>query len=392
MPAGPAIAVLTLPASGHVNPALPLLAALAGRGARVVAWSAPEFLGALEAAGCEARDYGDLGADYANPPRRIAGVALMLAEITERLMPRIAAEVGSIKPAVVAHDSMAPWGRVAARALGRPSVCLTATFAVHRRVRLPPRVAAGLAADEIGGLPAAIRLAAASRRLAAAYGTPLGGPLATVSNRRGGRTIVFTSREFQPNAAAIRDEVHYVGPLAAVQAPGGEPALGHVRPEETLVYVSLGTLFEAAPAFYRAAAAGLAAPGRRVLMSIGRTDPGAIGPLPIGVEVRPQVDQRAVLRRARLFVTHGGLNSVHESLVAGVPMLLRPQSADQPVVAARAAGAGAGRVLRRADAATIRAAADAALRDPRVREAAERVGAGLRAAVDLDRAADLVVA
>ena len=61
----------------------------------------------------------------------------------------------------------------------------------------------------------------------------------------------------------------------------------------------------------------------------------------------PSVPQLEVLSRAGVFVTHGGMNSVHESLAYGVPMLLVPQGSDQHLVAARVRDRGAGRVLGR---------------------------------------------
>jgi UDP:flavonoid glycosyltransferase YjiC (YdhE family) len=56
---------------------------------------------------------------------------------------------------------------------------------------------------------------------------------------------------------------------------------------------------------------------------------GESGSLLISYEV-PQI---RVLERARLFITHGGHNSVMESLVSGVPMLVVPLALDQPVQA-----------------------------------------------------------
>jgi UDP:flavonoid glycosyltransferase YjiC (YdhE family) len=55
-----------------------------------------------------------------------------------------------------------------------------------------------------------------------------------------------------------------------------------------------------------------------------------------------------VLRRADLFITHGGFNSVQEGLVAGVPLLLFPQMQEQVFNAERVSELGAGLRLRRA--------------------------------------------
>jgi len=53
----------------------------------------------------------------------------------------------------------------------------------------------------------------------------------------------------------------------------------------------------------------------------------------------------ALLERAALAVTHGGNNSVTESLLFGVPMLVLPFSTDQFAGAAAIEKAGLGRVL-----------------------------------------------
>jgi MGT family glycosyltransferase len=157
------------------------------------------------------------------------------------------------------------------------------------------------------------------------------------------------------------------------------------------VYVSLGTVFEDRPTFFRDAARAIARPGRRVVLSIGRIAPQALGALPAGVTAHAHVDQLAVLRRADLFVTHGGFNSVQEGLVAGVPLLVFPQMQEQAFNADRVAELGAGLRLRRPTPARIGALVDLMLIEPRFRAAAVRAGCELRAAVDLQGAVDAVL-
>jgi UDP:flavonoid glycosyltransferase YjiC (YdhE family) len=60
------------------------------------------------------------------------------------------------------------------------------------------------------------------------------------------------------------------------------------------------------------------------------------------VVVREFVDSREVLSRASVHVTHGGCSSVHESLLAGVPMVCIPQAGDQFAWSERITSLGAG--------------------------------------------------
>ncbi|KAG0172021.1 hypothetical protein DFQ28_010095 [Apophysomyces sp. BC1034] len=63
----------------------------------------------------------------------------------------------------------------------------------------------------------------------------------------------------------------------------------------------------------------------------------------------PWSPQFAVLNHCscKLFVSHGGASSIHESLYNGVPMLLHPFTSDQPVNSEQLAKAGVGLVIDR---------------------------------------------
>jgi N-glycosyltransferase len=96
---------------------------------------------------------------------------------------------------------------------------------------------------------------------------------------------------------------------------------------------------------------------------------------PPHVRVVPYLPQSLLLPACDLFISHGGLNSVRESLQCGVPLVLTPFGADQPYNAERCAAYGFGLV---ADPATVtagplREACRAVLENPlftrRVREA-----------------------
>ena len=66
---------------------------------------------------------------------------------------------------------------------------------------------------------------------------------------------------------------------------------------------------------------------------------------PAGWTVRPKVDQQQVLSRADVFVTHGGSNSFHESLLSKVPMVVTPFFGDQALIGRRVEQLGVGIAL-----------------------------------------------
>ena len=115
-----------------------------------------------------------------------------------------------------------------------------------------------------------------------------------------------------------------------------------------LYYISLGTLFNEHPEFYRHCFAAFANSMYQVVLSVGHKTPlSSLGDIPPKFIVQNYVPQLEILQRANVFISHGGMNSVSEALYYGVPLLVIPQSADQPWVAKRVAQLGAGKLLPR---------------------------------------------
>ncbi|MFF5344008.1 nucleotide disphospho-sugar-binding domain-containing protein [Streptomyces althioticus] len=184
----------------------------------------------------------------------------------------------------------------------------------------------------------------------------------------------------------------FVGP--SLGARPHDPTFPFERLRDPVLYASLGTVFDADPRLLRCFATALAPLGGTVVLSTGRTDPGALEPLPKNVIARPFVPQTEVLERTALLVTHGGMNSVNEALYAGVPMLVIPQGADQPLVARRVTDLGAGLSMHPRDVLedSVRSLARRLLDELRFRKAAHtmrdaqhRAGGFRRAADELER-------
>jgi MGT family glycosyltransferase len=106
------------------------------------------------------------------------------------------------------------------------------------------------------------------------------------------------------------------------------------------------------------------------------------------------VPQLAVLQRVKAFVTHGGMNSVSESLFFGVPLVVVPQMGEQAVVGRQVAALGAGVCLSKeeATAARLRESVEQVLVQERFRAGAAEVQRSFHAAGGAVRAADAIQA
>lgn len=86
----------------------------------------------------------------------------------------------------------------------------------------------------------------------------------------------------------------------------------------------------------------------------GRFGPEALGEVPANVHVMAWAPQVSVLEHADVSINHAGVNSINESVIAGVPMLVFPFGyGDTTGAAARVAFHGLGIVADRQDAAAV---------------------------------------
>lgn len=377
----------SLPAHGHVNPTLPLVRELSARGHRVIYYETEEFRERIEAAGAEF-----VSVEPYMPPApkhldRIAGkdfaaLIAMVAETTLALDERIAEDVARHHPDLVIGDSVCFWGRLLAKKHGIPFICSTTTLAFneHTSARMKPHLPEII--RMIIGMP---RIERSMQRLRN-HGYPVNSFLDVIQNDPVTDTIVYTSRLFQPESETFGENYAFVGP--SVMQRFSRKTNG--RP---LVYISLGTVLHNAPRFYRHCMRALRDMGCDAIISIGnQVDPVTLGKTPANVQIFPRVNQLEVLSRADVFLTHSGMNSVSESLLCGVPMVLFPQHSEQEAVAGRTEELGAGLRLRRATPKEIRGALETVLADKHFKEAAQAIADDFAQCGGTKEAADFVEA
>jgi MGT family glycosyltransferase len=369
--AAPHIAFFNIPAVGHLNPTLPVVAELVHRGHRVSYASVERRAPVIEATGATLVPYRTTRPAESDPNMLLPSRETYLAEAmlnfvaeAEFTLPQLDAAFAADPPDLVLYDRLSFAGRIYAIRHRLPSV------------RLWPMLVSGehwslfraAPFDESHPLVARYRerLAALLER----YGVEV--PVDDFLDRPApDADIAFFPRRFQYHGERFDDRYAFVGPCRQPRDPDPAwlPPAGH----PPVLLVSLGSIYNNLPEFYRACVAAFAGSPWHVVLAVGeRVDPADLAPLPDNIEVHRVVPQLDVLAAATVFLTHAGMGGLMEAMQAGVPVVTVPQTVEQESNAVRVEQLGLG---LRLDPAELTATA--------LRAAVERVatGAGFAAQV-----------
>jgi UDP:flavonoid glycosyltransferase YjiC (YdhE family) len=145
--------------------------------------------------------------------------------------------------------------------------------------------------------------------------------------------IDFFCRRWYADLPQIAPQTRFVGaaPLPAAPAPFDPPT----------VLITLGSLFNQDPAFFRIAAEAVLLEGGQPLVVTGGAGDPPPG-LPAGVEVHSWLDFGQTLPRLAGIIHHGGVGTTHAALRCGLPQVAVPHAGDQQPQAGRITQAGVG--------------------------------------------------
>lgn len=142
--------------------------------------------------------------------------------------------------------------------------------------------------------------------------------------------LVYTLREYQLYESEFSaDQFKFLGP-SIYDRPA--ESFDFVKGNKPVVYISLGTILKGSTKFFKNCIEAFRDENIDVIISVGKKfSIKKLKNIPKNIHLYASVPQLEVLKMADVFVTHGGMNSVSESLVYGVPMVVVPFVSDQPV-------------------------------------------------------------
>ncbi len=365
-----------IPAYGHTLSNLYLAGRLAEAGFRVVYYSAEPFRREIRENGCEYRPYPiDWKELDLRDGERILKLYRLILQYTWEMLPGLLRQAKRERPRAVLFESLALWGRAVGELLALPTFAFYSIAAIdwtwgrpggRRTCGLLPVSPweKGLGAYTFGFCSGFFRYAgelpgavSCVRRLRGKYGLKKLGLLPVLMNR-GDYNLCGYSRLFQPGGRLFGESYKFLGPLSVHRRIGEENDFTCPKSlsGELCIYISLGTIFNGNETLLREIVRQFGEGFRVILVWQGKRR------FPENFIVRPFVNQNAVLQNVDLFITAGGVNSIHEALYFGVPCLLCPQQGEQGLNARQFERLGFGRVLRNPSRLRQEALACAALR------------------------------
>jgi MGT family glycosyltransferase len=322
---------LPFPAYGPVNPTLAIAQELVSTGQTVIYYLPEEFRETVEATGAIFRPYESkiLNSIASGTPTQAQECRLVLPQVWERIR--------ADKPDVIVHDPFSPWTTILVRGLGLPAIFLHSSYPMNNHFNLSSVMAdMSIAGGRLAQMrEATVKENAALAEVCATYHVA---PIDYVELAASPKplNIVLIPQAFQPAGSSFDERYAFVGPSIWPRCAGESFPFEQLKPEKRLIYISLGSLYTNQPLFFKTCFEAFADTPWQVVLSHGRSvDRAVLGFVPDNFLLSAYVPQLKVLERAKVFVTHAGVNSAMESLFYGVPMVAIPQATVDQAITAR---------------------------------------------------------
>ena len=332
-------AFFSIPAYGHVLPTLPLVTELVSRGEQVTYYMKDEYKDSIEAAGADWRDFPSF-------------ITVMPDEEGERAIGDIIDSLHAEKTDFIIYDFFFIWGSLLARALQIPAINVRSTYANNRHFSMSAiyqhrsHIWSGQS-NELSATHFNVNALVQFARVGEILNVPV--PVSDdpfdVFSANEALNIYMIPRTFQPYAETFGVSHVFVG-SSILSRPSDREFPFEALDGRPLLYIALGTLFNNRADIFKTCIKAFGQTDWQVVLSRGRqSTPFALGPIPTNFLMVNYAPQLEVLGRASIFISHGGMNSTIESVMAGVPAIFIPQIAEQAINAENAEKFGLGIAL-----------------------------------------------
>ncbi|WP_088835220.1 macrolide family glycosyltransferase [Paenibacillus tyrfis] len=377
---------VTIPAEGHVNPTLGLVKQLVDNGEEVVYMCSEAYRARLAQTGAQFRAYQldeqlfrELGFNPTEVKHPLQFTDFMLRGIIELHIPEILRQTENDSFDYLIFDSLFGWGgAILGEKLGSPTICSVTNLAFTEPLS---QIVEVFDTGELDVEALYERVTKTAQSIAREYNIAVPA-IEDITHQYGQLKVVFTSRDFQPDADKLDDSYIFTGPSITPRLDAPSFPLEQLRSQyEQVVYISMGSILTKDIELYKLCFEAFRDVPAQFVLSCGKdTNLDSLGDIPPNFIIKPYVPQLEVLQQADAFITHAGMNSTSEALYYDVPLVMIPLSSDQPMVAKRVKELGGGIILERSQLtpAALKSGLLQVLNESTYKEHAQRIGDSLR--------------
>lgn len=327
------IVFINFPVSGHVNPQINLCRELAEKDVKLIYYTFESYFHKFEGIdNIELRKYPDSFYKYYNElaaddslHNKFIAFFYVFYTLTENILPFMMEDVKKENPDLIICDSLAIWGKVVARALNIPLSFFFSSFMGDTiALKNSPAFAMGILKSAIFDFKYVLKYNAIKKRIEKQYGKVADGAKDIMAHK-GKFSVVTTSREFQPGGHLYPSNVKFIGPAHVDDSDLTE--------EKDTIFISLGTIAYS-DTYWDICIEAAQNLGYKIVVSFGGNKNNKVSQknMKDNVSVYDNLslkEYRNVLKKSVLFISHGGFNSISDSILYMTPLIICPLSAEQ---------------------------------------------------------------
>lgn len=327
------ILFFNFPVSGHVNPQINLCKELAKKDVQLTYYTFeryfPKFKDIenieLKKYPDEFNAYYDELASDSSLHHKFVAFFYVFYTLTENILPFVMNEAETKQPDLIICDTLAIWGKIVARVHEVPMALFFSSFIGDTiALKNSPAFAMSLIKSFVFHFPYFIKFNKIKKRIEKKYGKVTDGPQ-DIMNPKGQFSIVTTSKAFQPGGEKYHDNVRFIGPAHVEDSDLPE--------KKDTIFISLGTI-AFSDTYWDICIKAAKDLGYNVVVSFGGNTNNQVSSDLIGDNVMVYdnlnlKEYREVLKKSVLFISHGGFNSISDSILYMTPLIVCPLSAEQ---------------------------------------------------------------
>ncbi|MEN8904628.1 MAG: macrolide family glycosyltransferase [Clostridiales bacterium] len=331
-------------AQGHINPTLSLVRELVKKGEDVYYTTTKEYKEIIENTGCKTIiiDEYEIFIKKFNPKFKHPFYYLIesILEYNAFLIPLILKKIEHIQIDYVLHDSVLGGGNIISNKLKKPGICISTTFVLKNYTFIQKFLKKG-SHPELELLEKRIDEYEKDLNIGKV-------DILDLFFEEEDLNIVFTSKEFHPPVEFSDKIFKFIGPSIGERKEMLNIPLDFFESENKTIYISMGTINNDLPEFYNLCIETFKDSKTNIILSVGeKIDMKMFSQkIPNNFIIKNYVSQLEILKKVDGFISHGGFNSVSESILNEVPLVVIPRLNDQFIIGKRVEELGVGILLK----------------------------------------------